>query len=267
MKILAIHDLAGFGRSSLTTIISIISSMGHQCVPAPTAIFSTHTAFEDYKMHDLTMFLNEYIEHYNSLNLKFEAIYSGFLNSKEQIDSVILACEKIEKNIVLIDPVMADDGKIYKTYTKEMCEKMKELIKIADIITPNITEVKVLLDLPLDIEIKSKEQVLDYCKQIDENKIIIITGIKFEKNKIITAYYQNGVINFYENPYIDIYFPGTGDLFASLLLTRYIEDKNLGKAVEFACEFVLKAIEKTIELGTNPLFGVEFESILKNYRQ
>lgn len=264
MKVLAIHDLAGFGRSSLTTIISVMAKFSHQCVPAPTAVFSTHTAFSDYKMHDLSGFLDEYIEHYNRLNLKFDAIYSGFLGSESQIDSVILACEKFPQSTVIVDPVMGDEGKVYRTYTKIMCDKMKELIRHADIITPNITEVKILLDLPMDFEISSEQDILDLAKKLADfgTKTIIITGIHLNDGKITTAFYENGDISFYENDYIDKYFPGTGDLFTSIFISKMLNGEDLSKSVVFASDFIGKAIAHTIKLGTEPLFGVEFEGLL-----
>ncbi|MFI3227587.1 MAG: pyridoxamine kinase [Clostridia bacterium] len=264
MKILAIHDLAGFGRSSLTTIISVFAKFGHQCVPAPTAIFSTHTAFADYKMCDLSGFLDEYIEHYNKLNLKFDAIYSGFLSSESQIDSVISACGKFPQSSVIIDPVMGDEGKVYTTYTKSMCEKMKKLIRHADIITPNITEVKILLDLPMDFLATSEHEILNLSKKLANfgPKTIIITGLHLNNDKIATAFYSNGNIYFHENDYIDQYFPGTGDLFTSIFISKMLNGDDLQKSVEFASDFIGKAINHTIKLGTEPLFGVEFESLL-----
>lgn len=262
MKILSIHDLAGFGRCSLTTIIAVFASKGHQCVPAPTAVFSTHTAFEDFIVQDLSQNLDKYIDHYKKLDLKFDAIYSGFLSSKEQIDSVIFACEKFENAKVIIDPVMGDSGKIYKTYTKEMCNKMKELIKHADIITPNITELKILLDIPLDYKIQTEQEIFDCCKKLATDKIIIITGIHLKENFVSTAFFENGELKFYHNKYIDAYFPGTGDLFTSLLISNILNGDNIEKSVEKSSNFVLSAIENTIKKKTNPLFGVEFEELL-----
>lgn len=264
MKVLSIHDLAGFGRSSLTTIISVMSKFGHQCVPAPTAVFSTHTAFKGYQMQDLSNFLDDYIEHYNILNLEFDAIYSGFLGSKHQIDSVLLACKKFPNSLVIVDPVMGDEGKIYKTYNKEMCNEMKKLIANADIITPNITEVKILLDLPLDFKIENDNHIIDLMQKLEKfgPKTIIITGIHLKKDIVTTAFYNNGVTNFYDNPYIDTYFPGTGDLFTSIVIAKLLNGDNIEQSVIFASNFIYKAINYTLKLKTNPLFGVEFESLL-----
>ncbi|MFI3116040.1 MAG: pyridoxamine kinase [Clostridia bacterium] len=264
MKILAIHDLAGFGRCSLTTVIGVLARYGHQCIPAPTAIFSTHTAIENYKKIDLTDFLPEYLEHYKSLNLHFEAIYSGFLASSKQIDSVLYACKNFEESFVIIDPVMGDNDKIYKTYTKEMCEKMKELVQYADILTPNLTEVKILLDMPLDTKIDTAEALSDACKKLNEMgaKNIVVTGILVNEETVGTAFYQNSALKMYEHEYIDVYYPGTGDLFTSILIAKVLKGESFESSIIFASDFVKNSINYSILLGTNPLYGVEFEKLL-----
>src|SRR6056297_276549 len=148
-KVAAIHDLSGFGRGSLTTVIEVLATMGIQPCPLPTAILSTHTGgFKDYKFIDLTDELPEYIDHWNSLNLKFDAIYSGFLGSTKQVEIVIdfIKRFKREEQYVIIDPVLGDNGQTYDTFGLEMVEKMRSLVKQADIITPNITEAQFLLN-------------------------------------------------------------------------------------------------------------------------
>lgn len=264
MKILSIHDLAGFGRSSLTTVIGVLARYGHQCIPAPTAIFSTHTAIENYKKRDLTDFLDEYLEHYKSLNLHFEAIYSGFLSSVKQIDSVLYACENFPQSFVIIDPVMGDNGKLYKTYNEEMCKKMKELVAHADILTPNVTELKILLDIPLETEIKTSEDLSKACAKLNSlgAKNIVVTGILINEETVATAYYQNSVLKMYENEYIDVYYPGTGDLFTSILIAKVLKGESFENSVRFSADFVKNAINYSILLGTNPLYGVEFEKLL-----
>ena len=136
-KVLALHDLSGFGRSSLVPIIAAISAAGHQCVPLPTAYFSTHMAIPGCV-----------IDQYNRLGLQFESVYAGFLGSADQIDCVRDAVLRLksENGTAFIDPVMGDNGEVYATYTPEMCTRMRELCEIADIITPNTTEAAILLD-------------------------------------------------------------------------------------------------------------------------
>ena len=147
-KVLALHDLSGFGRSSLVPIIAAISAAGHQCVPLPTAYFSTHMAIPGWETVDLTGVMPRVIDQYDRLGLRFESVYAGFLGSADQIDCVRDAVLRLksENGTAFIDPVMGDNGEIYATYTPEMCTRMRELCEIADIITPNTTEAAILLD-------------------------------------------------------------------------------------------------------------------------
>ena len=147
-KVLALHDLSGFGRSSLVPIIAAISAAGHQCVPLPTAYFSTHMAIPGWETVDLTGVMPRVIDQYNRLGLQFESVYAGFLVSADQIDCVRDAVLRLksENGTAFIDPVMGDNGEVYATYTPEMCTRMRELCEIADIITPNTTEAAILLD-------------------------------------------------------------------------------------------------------------------------
>ena len=147
-KVLALHDLSGFGRSSLVPIIAAISAAGHQCVPLPTAYFSTHMAIPGWETVDLTGVMPRVIDQYDRLGLRFESVYAGFLGSADQIDCVRDAVLRLksENGTAFIDPVMGDNGEVYATYTPEMCTRMRELCEIADIITPNTTEAAILLD-------------------------------------------------------------------------------------------------------------------------
>lgn len=263
MKILSIHDLAGFGRSSLTTIISAFSGLGHQCVALPTAVFSTHTAISDFVCQDLTNFAKGALSHYEKLAVNFDAIYSGYLCSCEQIDMVKSSFDMFPNAIKIVDPVMADNGKIYKSYTKEMCDGIIQLVKSADIITPNITECKVILGMPLDTQITSTDEIVMLLKSLSSlgPKRVVITGIAME-NELVTAFFDDGVIGFCSTEYIDCYFPGTGDLFATLLISKLLHGESLELAVKFSTEFISRAIIKTIKSGSNPIFGVEFEGML-----
>ena len=149
-KIALINDVTGFGRCSIAVMAPIVSAMKIQAVTVPTAILSTHTQFPIFYFDDYTPKMRDYIQTYKDLELQFDAISTGFLGSEEQVDIVIdfIKYFKNEKNFVIVDPVMGDYGKLYPTYTASMCSKMKELVKYADIITPNLTELCTLLDLP-----------------------------------------------------------------------------------------------------------------------
>jgi len=159
-RVAAIHDLSGFGRISLGVVIPILSTMGLQVCSLPTAILSTPTGgFKNYKFIDLTEHMEEYIKHWKELSLKFEGIYTGFLGSSRQIDIISKFIKGFSKEdtLVVIDPVMGDEGKLYGTMDEEMVQKMRKYIGLAHIITPNFTEAARLLNKPYQLEITEKE--------------------------------------------------------------------------------------------------------------
>ena len=146
-RVAAIHDLSGFGRASLTVVIPILSTMGVQVCPLPTAVLSTHSKFEDFHFIDLTGEMSDYIRHWKQLGISFDAVYSGFLGSPRQIDIVTDFIDHFSQQdqLVIVDPVLGDNGALYGPLNKDMVTEMQSLIKQADIITPNITEASLLL--------------------------------------------------------------------------------------------------------------------------
>ncbi len=177
-KVAAIHDLSGFGRSSLTSIIPILSSMKVQVCPVPTAVLSSHTGgFEGYSFLDLTDYMEQHIAHWKSLNLEFDCIYSGFLGSPKQMKIVADFIDFFghKNNLTVVDPVLGDNGKLYGTMNNEMVEEMKKLISKADIITPNFTEVTFLLNKPYKKEISEPEvkEWLIELEMVEEMKKLI----------------------------------------------------------------------------------------------
>ena len=152
-KVAAVHDLSGLGRCSLSVILPVLSVMGAQCCPLPTAVLSAHTAFpapEVAAFQDLTGAMEQTLVHWEALHTSFDAIYSGFLGSLQQIDVLQSLIHRLRRKetLVLIDPVMGDHGRVYRTYTPEMCEQMIRLAAEADLITPNLTEAALLLGEP-----------------------------------------------------------------------------------------------------------------------
>ena len=145
-KVAAINDLSGFGRCSITVALPVLSAHGVQCCPVPTAILSNHTGFGTYFFDDYSDKMTPYIENWEKLGLEFDCIYTGFLGSEKQIDIVENFIKKSAESMILVDPVMGDGGKIYSTYTNAMCEKMKRLVSLADVVTPNVTEACILAE-------------------------------------------------------------------------------------------------------------------------
>ncbi len=167
-KIALINDITGFGRCSIAVSLPIISALKVQCCFIPTAILSNHTGFNNFFFEDYTPKMREYVNNWETLGLNFDGICTGFLGSKEQIKIVIEFLEKFKTkdNIVLIDPVMGDYGKLYSTYTDEMCKEMQNLIKYADVLTPNLTELCRLLDLPYPNETPTHEELYSLCERL-----------------------------------------------------------------------------------------------------
>ena len=195
-KIALINDLTGFGRCSTAVMAPIVSALRIQAVAVPTAILSAHTQFPTYYFDDYTDRMKDYIQTYKELKLDFDAISTGFLGSEQQVDIVLdfIRHFKTDRNFVIVDPVMGDYGKLYRTYTKEMCEKMKELVHYADIITPNLTELCTLLDAPYPENGASIEELKEMCGKLAERgpKHIVVTGIHFNQTQIANFIYNKG---------------------------------------------------------------------------
>ena len=265
-KVLALHDLSGFGRSSLVPIIAVLSAGGHQCVPLPTAVFSTHTAIPDWVTTDLTGAMQGTIDQYDRLGLRFESVYAGFLGSADQIDRVREAAERLKTpdGITLIDPVMGDNGKLYDTYTPEMCTRMRELCEIADIITPNTTEAAILLDWDPASKPRDPAEAWQWLRALRSRygAQVVLTGLDFARGRVGTGCLsgEGGTISMHRR--ISRYYPGTGDLFASVMLAALLNGDKLADACEFAGEFVKDCIAYTAAQQTDPMHGVQFEKLL-----
>ncbi len=263
-RVAAIHDLSGYGRCALTVILPVISAMGIQCVTVPTAILSTHTGgFTDLVLRDTTDFISPCCKHYKSLDVHFDAIYSGFLASEEQADCCLEFFESFPSAVKIVDPVMGDDGMPYQTYTKGLIERTKELIAHADIITPNLTEAAILLeeDYP---DFLTETQLRDWTERLCKKaKAAVITGIPLEKGSFVNASLDSdGEFRIYNWDRIPVSYPGTGDIFAAVLTGSILKGKTLSEAVEAAAEFCTLAIKATYKSGEPTRNGVEFERVL-----
>ncbi len=265
-KVLALHDLSGFGRSSLVPIIAVLSAAGHQCVPLPTAVFSTHTAIPDWVTTNLTDAMQGTIDQYDRLGLRFEAVYAGFLGSAAQIDRVREAAERLKAadGITLIDPVMGDNGKVYDTYTPEMCTRMRELCAIADIITPNTTEAAILLDRDPRSKPQNREQALEWMQALhrEYGAQVVLTGLDYERGRVGSGCLSGGTAVVSLHHRIDRYYPGTGDLFASVMLGMLLNGQSLAASCEKAGAFVQDCISYTAAQQTDTMHGVQFEKLL-----
>lgn len=252
-KVAAIHDLSGFGRSSLTSIIPILSSMKVQVCPVPTAVLSSHTGgFEGYSFLDLTDYMEQHIAHWKSLNLEFDCIYSGFLGSPKQMKIVADFIDFFghKNNLTVIDPVLGDNGKLYGTMNNEMVEEMKKLISKADIITPNFTEVTFLLNKPYKKEI-SESEIKEWLVELANMgpKIVIATSVPDEnshkadrKTNVIAYDKENDVFWKVSCKYIPASYPGTGDAYTSVVIGSLLQGDSLPIAIERGVQFITQCI-------------------------
>lgn len=266
----AIHDMSGFGRCSLTVIIPVLSAMGVQVCPVPTAILSTHSGgFGSFSFHDFTEGIGEYVDHWKRLNIDFDCIYSGFLGSLKQIDIVqdfFNDFKHREGQLIVVDPVMADGGKLYSTYTEEMKRKMGLLVKKADIVTPNPTEGCFLIDEPYGDGIFSLKEMKAILTRISDMgpKIVVITGFKDEDGRYANMAYDREENIFWRVEYenIPVQYPGTGDIFTSVLTGGIIKGDSLPLSLDRATQFLSLAVRTTYEYGTPSREGVLLEKVL-----
>jgi len=262
-----INDFSGFGRCSISVALPVLSAMCVQCCSLPTAILSNHTGYPNYFFDSYTQKMSAYINEWKKLGLNFDTIFSGFLGCTEQIDIVKSFFEdfKSDKSTIIVDPVMGDNGKIYSTYSKEMCEKMRFLIEYADIITPNITEACILLNEEYrgeDInEAFAKKLVWDLSS--NGKRSVVLTGI-IEGEFICTLVFEKSSqeFHFIKNRRVNSAYPGTGDLFASVLCGAVTNGATVLDAARLASDFVEETTAYTAQFDTDHNDGIAFEPFI-----
>ncbi|MCI8669110.1 MAG: pyridoxamine kinase [Lachnospiraceae bacterium] len=265
-KIAVINDFSGFGRCSIVVSLPVISALKVQCCAVPTSIFSNHTGFPEFFFDDYTDKMEHYIENWKKLDLEFEGIATGFLGSKEQIDIVkrFIGDFRTEKTIVIIDPVMGDYGKPYATYTKPMCEEMRQLVSYADILTPNLTEACILTDTEYRPDAFKPGDIRKIAGKLREQgpKKIVITGI-IQGEYIANYVLEEGITDkFLRTHKVGTERSGTGDIFSSIIAADAVNGVNFEKSVRKASNFIKKCILKSMELDIPKTDGVCFEELL-----
>lgn len=245
-RIAAAHDISGFGKCALTVALPVLSACGVEVCPLPTAVLSANTSFPGFTILDFTPHMEAYIRHWESLKLHFDAFYSGFLGSQQQIHLVRRLVQAFAPGHVIIDPVMADHGEVYKTYTPQMCESMKMLVAIADVATPNYTEACILAGEPYRPEHVSPADIAALAEKIAAlgAKRVIITGIERGDTLLNCILDENGYSE-RSVPLLPYRMHGTGDLFASVLSGGLVRGHSLYQSVDSAAAFVRFAMEKS----------------------
>ncbi|MFI3200502.1 MAG: pyridoxamine kinase [Eubacteriales bacterium] len=260
-KIAVITDLSGFGRCSITVALPIISALGVQCCPVPTSILSSHTGFENIFFDDYSSHTKTYMDKWEQMNLTFDGYLTGFFASATQIDDVYHLLKEKDKTMIVVDPIMGDQGKLYSSYTEEMVCSLKNLCGIADVLLPNLTEACILTDTPYVLEEITEEVLVEICNKLAKHKTkyICITGI-VQGDEIMNFLYMEGMYEVIKVPQIGEVRCGTGDVFASIVSAGLVQGKEVTKCVCKATDYIGKTLEVSLsEPITN---GICFEKTL-----
>lgn len=276
-KIALINDLSGFGKCSLTAAIPVISVMGIQACPLPTAVLTAQTEFGEYYCDDLTDKMDKFTELWKRMDARFDGIYSGFLASVEQMEKLehFLDAFEEENTFYLADPVMGDRGMTYDMFSEDFLQGMKMLTRRADVITPNLMELCLLADVSYQ-EMITHRQDADYIERIaglcrvllgkaEKSQTVVVTGIIRSRDE--AEYVGNLAVSaeecvHVENPYTGKGFSGTGDLFASVICGSLVKGLCVEEAVKKATDFLQEAIEEATMENIPTVHGVNFEKYL-----
>ena len=263
-RVLAIHDISCIGKCSLTVALPIISATGIEVSVLPTALLSAHTGIEGYTYKELTSDMMPIVNHFKQTGVSFDAIYTGFLGSYSQLNIILQIFDmfKTDNSLIMVDPVMADNGKLYNVYDKRFASGMKELIKMADIIVPNITEAAMLTGE----KYKKGPYTLAYIENMVNklakfgSKKIVLTGVYFDDKQMGVAIFDSkkNNIEYVLSDNIKGFYHGTGDVFASSLLAAVLKGKSLSDSAKIAVDFTVSSILRTDKADLR--FGVNFEA-------
>ena len=272
-RVLAVHDISGVGRCSLTVALPIISAAGIECSVLPTAVLSTHTGgFTGYTFRDLTDDLLPMARHWAELGERFDAIYTGYLGSFAQMDMMreVFSILADKDTLLAVDPVMGDNGKLYAAFDMTFPPAMRDLCAHADLIKPNLTEAALLLGEEYRPGPYTKAYIEDLLSRLAEatrTEKIVLTGVYFDEEKLGAATFdaKTGEIAYIFGENVPGLYHGTGDVFGSALVGALVRGLSLSEAVRASVDFTVAAIQTTAQAGTNIRYGVNFEENLTVY--
>ncbi len=269
-QVAAIHDLSGYGRVSLTVVIPVLSTMGCNVCPLPTAVLSTNSCFSGFHFVDLTDDMVRIIDHWQSLDLQFDAIYSGFLGSARQIGIVadFISSFRQKGQLVVVDPVLGDSGTLYTPFDREMVVNMRQLIRYADSITPNLTEAALLLDkqyTPVLELSQAKEWLMALADQGPATVIITSVVLAGEEGKTSVLAWNKKDRRIWKVScaYLPGEYPGTGDIFASIVTGCLLQGDSLPIALDRAVQFISLGVRATFGYDYDTRQGIVLERILQ----
>ena len=276
-KIAVINDLSGFGHCSLTAAIPTISVMGVQPCPLPTAVLSAQTGFPSYYCDDYTEKMEHFRQEWEKMGVQFDGIYTGFVASETQIRRIFRFLDTFyrESTFLLVDPVMGDEGRVYKLFTPELLRRMKELALRADVVTPNLTELCLLTGADYGElgRMKGEKEITEAAGELAEKLMesgpdtIVVTGIRFEDAQSGERMIGNLAVDqsgrrLSAFPYIGGSFSGTGDLFASIIAGGIARGDDIFRTMDLAGEFVERAMKDSAAEGVERNQGTNFEKYL-----
>ena len=265
-RIAAINDLSTFGKCSLTVVIPVLSAMGYEVCPIVTTYLSAHTGFPDPENFDLSHTTEAVTKHLEKLGVTFDAVFTGYIPTVSQMETVkhFMIKNKIEKKLIMVDPVLGDEGKLYTFFDNETVKKMRELCLYADVITPNYTEACFLANLPYK-EMLTKENVrtlIDKLNAFGMANKIVITSVPVE-DKICMVVSEFGELEIIECDYVKGEYCGAGDVFSSIILGKLLEGKTIRESALYAHEALVEIIKETYNMGGTKEQGLVYEKFFK----
>lgn len=266
-RIVTIQDISCVGKCSLTVALPVISAMGVETAILPTAVLSTHTMFSGFTVKDLTDQIVPIAEHWKKENFTFDAIYTGYLGSFEQIEIVSKFFDEFKtgSNLIIVDPVMADNGKLYPAFDEAYAKENAKLCAKADLIVPNLTEAAFLTGMPYQTEYDRDYilRMLDALAKLGP-KYVALTGVSFEKGKIgiMGLNTESGEYFEYYTAHVPVSYHGTGDIFSSVVVGALTRGMSLQEAFQIACDYTKETIEYTFKSKGANTYGVDFEVTL-----
>ena len=266
-RIVSIQDISCLGKCSLTVALPVLSAMGVECAILPTAVLSTHTMFQNFTCKDLTDQITPIGAHWKQEQIQFDAIYTGYLASKEQIADVCRFFDdfKTADNLIFVDPAMADNGKLYPAFGADFPAEMAKVCAKADVIVPNLTEASLLTGLPYRTEYDEAyiRELIGALAELGPRHVAR-TGVSFEPGKVgVMSFDQKtGTYFRYFTEHLPVSFHGTGDVFASACVGGLMNGLDLGKALSLAADYTVECIRKTTQTPQANWYGVEFEQAI-----
>ncbi len=276
-RIITIQDISCVGKCSLTVALPIISAMGVEACVLPTAVLSTHTAFKGFTFRDLTSDIKPICDHWKNEKIHFDAIYTGYLGSFEQLDLMKQLIQDFGQNdtLTIVDPCMADNGNLYPGFTQDFAFAMAKLCGYANVIVPNLTEASFMLGIPYVASGYDEDYIVEILKKLADlgAEKVVLKGIEFTENqkslthvkgKIGIAAYEKSTnkISWYFHKKMPQSFHGTGDIFASVLTGALMRGLSLQKAYSLAADYVVESIKETLSHKDYNWYGVDFEAAM-----